>query len=215
MLAAAFAPTVAEVVAMDPEPEMLRVATKTFGHLGNIRFVRGSSDDLSAELGGFRLVVMGRSFHWMDREATLRRLDALVVTGGAVALFDTELRNEIPDNAWYSQFRALLARFGQQDPASVRRRTGGWSRHEAVLLDSTFSWLEGVIAIERRQVSVSQLVHRALSLSSVVPERVGDSTAHLEREIEELFQAVAPGGRLTEVVESSALVARRDDDDHV
>src|SRR5271165_1053766 len=40
MLAGAFAPLAGEVVAMDPEPEMLRIAEKEFGRAGSISFVR-------------------------------------------------------------------------------------------------------------------------------------------------------------------------------
>ena len=82
MLAGAFALAGAEVLAMDPEPEMLRIAEAEFGGAGRISFVRGSSFDLSPALGRFRLVTMGRSFQWMDRVETLRRLDAMIEPGG-------------------------------------------------------------------------------------------------------------------------------------
>ncbi|MBV9537727.1 MAG: class I SAM-dependent methyltransferase, partial [Acidisphaera sp.] len=86
-LARAFAPFASDVIGMDPEPEMLRVAAEACAGIGNIRWVEGSSYDLSAALGRFRLVTMGRSFHWMDRHDTLRRLDALIDADGAIALF--------------------------------------------------------------------------------------------------------------------------------
>ena len=97
MLAGAFAPLAGEVVAMDPEPEMLRIAEAEFGGAGRISFVRGSSFDLSPALGRFRLVTMGRSFQWMDRAETLRRLDGMIEPGGAVALFNSGHR-DAPDN---------------------------------------------------------------------------------------------------------------------
>src|SRR5262245_27312999 len=46
MLAGAFAPLAGQVVAMDPEPEMLEIAEATYGGAGAICFVRGSSFDL-------------------------------------------------------------------------------------------------------------------------------------------------------------------------
>ena len=55
MLAGAFAMAGADVVAMDPEPEMLRIAEERFGGSGRISFLRGSSFDLSPALGRFRL----------------------------------------------------------------------------------------------------------------------------------------------------------------
>ena len=70
-LAREFAPLAAEVVAVDPEPPMLRAARQAAGVL-SIRFLQGSSYDLGAGLGRFHLAVTGRSLHWMDRAAALQ-----------------------------------------------------------------------------------------------------------------------------------------------
>ena len=66
---------------------MLAEARVLARQAANIRFVAGSSYDLDPALGHFHLVVMGRSFHWMDRVDTLERLDRLIEPAGAVALF--------------------------------------------------------------------------------------------------------------------------------
>ena len=68
LLARAFAPLADAVVAMDPEPEMLRAAAGFCAGVGNVRFVAGGSGDLAPSLGRFRLVVMGaRSTGWIAR----------------------------------------------------------------------------------------------------------------------------------------------------
>lgn len=210
MLAVAFAPLAAEVVAMDPEPEMLRVAGEAFGQIGNLRLVRGSSADLSPELGEFRLVVMGRSFAWMDRAEILRRLDAILVTGGAVVLFDDGHPDDVPENAWNVRFRALRHRYAEANAANPRRRGSEWVGHEAILLDSRFCLLEAAAVIERRAVDARGLVHRALSMSSTAPDRLGDAAvSRLVEEIGELVREFGPDGLLGEVVETRALIARR------
>jgi Methylase involved in ubiquinone/menaquinone biosynthesis len=71
-LALALAPHAGEVVAVDPEPEMLRIAAENAAAAGlEIRFVEGSSADIGPGLdlgpGRFHLAVIGRAFHWMDR----------------------------------------------------------------------------------------------------------------------------------------------------
>jgi SAM-dependent methyltransferase len=60
---------VTEAVGMDPEPEMLAEAARQAhaAHVANATWVQGNSADLPGEFGRFRLVTMGRSFHWMDR----------------------------------------------------------------------------------------------------------------------------------------------------
>ena len=141
MLAGAFAPLVGEVIAMDPEPEMLRIAEAEFGAAGSISFVRGSSFDLSPALGRFRLVTMGRSFQWMDRAETLRRLDAMIEPGGAVALFNSGHRDAAGDRMARG-VSALVHRYAEGDSSHVKRRAGVWVGHEAILLGSAFSVLD-------------------------------------------------------------------------
>lgn len=209
MLAGAFAPLAAEVIAMDPEPEMLRVAQAEFGGAGNISFVRGSSYDLSPSLGAFRLVTMGRSFHWMDRAATLRVLEQMIEPDGAVALFDSSHAEEVPENAWAKAYGALLRRDGAADDTHVRKRNPSWVRHEAFLLDSQFHVLTEISVTERRQVSIDQLVDRAFSRSSTTPERLGDAAPKLVAEIEALLRPLATGDCLSEVITTSALLGRR------
>jgi SAM-dependent methyltransferase len=209
MLAGAFAPLTKEVVAIDPEPEMLRVAQSEFGGAGRIKFMQGSSFDLSPELGQFRLVTMGRSFHWMDRAATLRTLDGMIEPDGTVALFDSE-HHDLPETAWATDYRALVRRYAEADSEHVRRRSDGrWVRHEPFLLDSAFKVLDRVSVIERRTVSVQQLVDRAFSRSSTAPDRLGDAAPRLAQEIEALLRPMAEDEMLTEVVATGALLGRR------
>jgi 2-polyprenyl-3-methyl-5-hydroxy-6-metoxy-1,4-benzoquinol methylase len=208
MLAGAFAPLVREVVAVDPEPEMLRIAQAQFGDSGRIVFRQGSSFDLSPAWGRFRLVTMGRSFHWMDRADTLRRLDAMIDPGGAVALFNSEML-DLPESAWSVEYRSVVRRYAVADTTHVRHRGPVWVRHEAFLLESAFNALEQVSVIERRTVSVQQLVDRALSRSSTAPDRLGDAAPRMAEEIEAVMQPLATEGMLPEVVATSALLGCR------
>jgi SAM-dependent methyltransferase len=206
LLAIAFAPYVAEVVAMDPEPEMLRQATALAHGLADLRFVQGSSYDLSPSLGRFKLVTMGRSFHWMDRPETLRRLDAMIEPDGAVALFG-DTHPDIPDNAWRPAWRAVVDSYTPEDRSHPRGP--GWVRHEAVLLDSPFSRLESIAVIERRRIDTQTLVRRALSMSSLSAAGAGQRLDELTRDLSAALAPFASDGAITEVVESYALLARR------
>jgi SAM-dependent methyltransferase len=204
-LARAFAPLVAEVLAMDPEPAMLQAARAAAGGVANIRFLRGSSYDLGPAQGWICLAVMGRSFHWMDREDTLRRLDAMIEPGGAVVLFNDQ-RPAVPENAWLEQWREVRRRY---EPANASYRGPDWVRHEAVLLDSPFPRLERFGVIERRGVTVEALVARAMSMSSTSPGRLGARADAMAAELRATLAPLEAAGGLIEVVETDALVAWR------
>lgn len=210
-LARAFAPLAGEVVAMDPEPEMLRVAAEASAGVDAISFAGGGSADLPAGLGRFRLVVMGRSFHWMDRAATLRVLDGMIEPGGAVALFHTA-HAAVPDNAWVARYNAVRRRYAEDDPDQPRHTAEAWVRHEAILLDSPFCRLEACSVFERRTVPAVSLIDRALSMGSTSRDRLGEKAEALVGELAALTAVVAVDGHLTEVIESIALIGRRPDD---
>jgi len=208
VLARAFSPLAGTVVAMDPEPEMLAAAAAYCAGLGNVRLVAGGSNDLAPSLGRFRLVVMGRSFHWMDRAETLRRLDALIEPGGAVVHFHTH-HADVPANAWTERFRDLRRCYAGDRPEGPQEHGARWVRHEAFLLASGFHCVEAHTVLEERRVAADTLVHRVFSMSSTSPEHLKAQAAALERDMRALIREIAPDGWLTEVIDSNALIGRR------
>ena len=208
-LAVALAPFAGEVVALDPEPAMLTVASEYAAQAGvAIRFVEGGSYQLGPELGTFRMVAIGRAFHWMDRARTLERLDERIEDGGAVVLF-RDRHPEVPDNAWRQSYKDLLEQFAADDTSRIRHRPPEYPAHEAVLLGSPFGCLERIAAIERQSTPIEAFVDRAFSMSSTAPGRLGDKAEDLARQVRQLMASHAADGRVSEVVETEALIARR------
>lgn len=204
-LAHAFAGYAGEVIGVDPEPEMLRIARESAP--ANTWWMQGSSNDIGPQLGRFRLVTMGRSFHWMDRVETLKRLDELVETRGVIALFhDRHL--EVPENGWHRAYKSLLDAYTPEEARHTHRRPG-WVPHVSVLLNSAFSELEEVASIDLRETAVETLVERAFSMSSTSPERLAERADALAGDIRRTMGSFAPDGTVTEVVATVALLARR------
>src|SRR5262249_4775000 len=133
----------------------------------------GSSRDLDADIAPLDLVVMGRSFHWMDREATLALLDSLVERHGAIALLSTE---SLPGRGteWSHAYEAVRAEFAREDEFERHRKTPLWAPHHAVLLGSPFSVLDRFGVIEERTVSLDGLIARALSQSTTTTAALGE-----------------------------------------
>ena len=66
-------------IGMDPDAAMIAAARQAAAAAGlAIDWRVGSSFDLASDLAPLDLVTIGRAFHWMDRVATLKRLDELV-----------------------------------------------------------------------------------------------------------------------------------------
>ena len=82
-----FARVAGDVLAMDPDPGMIAEGRRqaTAAGLMNIEWREAGSRELGQVAGPFKLVLMGQSFHWMDRDQVLRDLYGLVEDGGGLA----------------------------------------------------------------------------------------------------------------------------------
>ncbi|MBV9430613.1 MAG: class I SAM-dependent methyltransferase [Hyphomicrobiales bacterium] len=208
-LAIAFAELGCTALGIDPNKGMLAAARELAAkHAVSCEFREGSSYGLGPELGRFKLVTMGRSFHWMDRAGTLRALDAIVEPRGAVALFGDH-HVKCRENNWVEAFEAARLRFEGRDEFTRLRKSGKIDGHETVLIDSAFACLDRLGVVERRTVSIEALVARALSYSASSPEKLGNRRLQFEAAVREAISPFAENRSLTELVEFSALVAQR------
>jgi SAM-dependent methyltransferase len=207
-LAIAFAPFCGHVLALDPEPAMLALACQAAQGVSSVRVVQGGSEDLGPQLGNFRAAMIGRAFHWMDRHDTLRRFESLLQADGAVVLFGDEAPM-VPENAWLRNYKAVLERYSAGDEDRRRRHSDAFVPHVSVLLDSAFNCLEQISVIARHELSLEGLIARALSQSSTSRARLGARADDLVEELRAQAPAWSPNGLFTEVLTSSALIARR------
>ena len=209
-LGIAFARLGATVTAMDPEPEMLAAAQDGAREAGvNVILRQDSSYDLGPEIGKLHLCVMGRSFHWMDRPATLSALDNLIEPGGAVVLFHDKNVLATPD--WRSIIDRLTETFSPDRRADrLMRKSKQWAPHEAMLLNSPFRNLERIGIVRERILDIEDIVGRVYSMSSTSPQALGDKAGEFEAALRAELLQVAPDGRLSEIVESAGLLAFRD-----
>jgi ubiquinone/menaquinone biosynthesis C-methylase UbiE len=210
-LAIDFASLANAVVAVDPSPEMLAEARQNARRASvDVRFVQASSYELGAHLGRFKLVTIGRAFHWMNREETLKALDPLIEPGGAIAIFGTSYP-DVPTNVWQKSFQNILDGYSTEDPARPQIRAA--TAHEAVLLSSAFDHLERVAVLESRRTPVERLVDRALSFASTWHGRPGSREEDLAVDVRKAFAPYADSdGNVLEVLEGEALVAFRSRD---
>jgi len=205
MLAIAFARLGMAVTAMDPEPEMLAATQSAAAAQGvAVTAVAGGWEDIAPGMGPFRLAVMGRAFHWMDRAATLAMLDKIVTPDGGVALFH-DAHPPVPENGWFKVLCALQKKY-RHDRGALR--DGGHRRYEPFLFASAFTRLDGLSVTIRQRLTVEEIQGRAFSMSRSAPHsaRQEEFATALAAALREL----SPDGKFIEVAELVAVLARRE-----
>ena len=186
------------VVAIDPEPDMLREGTEAASRSGvkNIEWVRGSSEDLSSALGMFRLVTMGECFHWMDRRRTLDALYDLISVGGGVAVVGRGFALPLPP---MTPWRAAVSRVVRQYLGEMPLP---WDLippppdelHEAYLQRSRFSDLIEYTELFEVEWTVESIIGNLYSMSFCNRRLLGERVEAFERDLRSAMLAVEPSG---------------------
>jgi SAM-dependent methyltransferase len=183
-LAVPLAAYAAEVVAVDPEPEMLAELVE----LPNLRAVEARAEEVDETWGHFDLVTIGNAFHWMDPAI----LDRLPTDQVALCGVDSD------------RYQAVAREVAQElfGPRPAFRQQ---ARYEQTLAASVFSQVEELHAEVERTWSVDELVGVAFSTSFASPGRLGDRKDEFERELRARLEP------FTEQLASYALLGRRGD----
>ena len=204
-LAIALARRASQVIGVDPEPEMLAAAAKNAeaAEIFNVRWVSGSSRDLGAHLGRFRLVTIGRAFHWMDRARTLKALHELVIPGGAVVIIDEE-RDKDP-TSWRSVIRRLSEQRG--DPRAEHHNQPS---HAQLLADSAFRGPEYLRWPTAKTWTVEEILGNVRSTSMGALRARAGTTEAFEKEARQALAEVSPSGSFVEHYRVRAMIGWRD-----
>ena len=103
--------TVAEVVAVDPDADMIAEGQRlaTFTGRMNIQWLQSKAEDILPQAGPFQVTTIGQAFHWMDRDEVLRKLAILIAHGGGLALVNPGKRR--PQESWEPVANQIVATF--------------------------------------------------------------------------------------------------------
>jgi SAM-dependent methyltransferase len=206
---------VGEAVGVDPDPEMLAEAAQRTRETGvaNVTWAQGSSADFGGKHGRFRLVTMGRSFHWMDRSRVLAVLEDMVdERGGLVIANDSCLVR--PATHWQRAIERIQARFLPADlapptPPSGRADDPGLLTHEEILGRSPFGRVDRQTYEFERVWTVEQAIGYLYSTSLPLRRVLGDQRTAFEHTVREELFTIDPSGRFTEPVTLEVFTATR------
>lgn len=201
----------AEAVGVDPDLGMLAEAERraTKAGIANARWVRARAEELTPDLGLFRVATFGQSFHWMDRDRVAAIVFALLEPGGA--LVHVGEVKEPPPIAGdghadppppYAAVRALVRRY----LGPVPRAGQGVLRHgtpdgEAVVLKRAGFAGPDYARVPAGGVlmrSADDVVAWVYSLSGSAPHLFGDRSDEFEIDLRRLLHDASPSTLFTE-----------------
>jgi SAM-dependent methyltransferase len=205
-LTIALADCFAEVIGLDPDEDMLAVAADQAVATGkaNIRWVHALAEDLpTLDLGTFRLVTFGQSFHWTERERVAEVVFEVLEPGGALALIvHAHASRPQPTGPGYPPIphdviRALIDRY-----LGPRRRAGqGYvsrhtDRYEDALARTRFGRPRSIFCEGRTDIvqDIEGVLAYYWSTSFAAPHLFGERLQAFEAEVRVELATRSPSG---------------------
>jgi SAM-dependent methyltransferase len=198
-----------EVIAIDPDQEMLRVGERLARHKGiaNVSFRNLKAEDLPSAVAPLRLATFGASFHWMDRVFVANHLCKLMEpTGGLVALS--------PSSFWRGQepWQQVVIRTIRDWLGEERRAGAGVFKptplHQECLAQTPFTDIKAV-DIHKTHVWTADSIVGYLSSTSFASRAVlGDLQEPFEKDLRERLSGLSAEDRFAEEIEFSIVSAR-------
>ena len=200
-LAIGFAPYVQSCVAVDIETEMLAAARLEAARAGvHLELIQAPIEDLPSGIGCFDAVTIGRALHWFDREEALAALERIVQPNGWIAICGTHTHSAAAQR-WEGAFHDLRRAWSSNpDESCYHIQIEDWFR------GSRFSKSEQIEVVETHQVTIQDLIGRALSLSTTSPEVLGDRRPAFEAAMREGLQPLSNSGVFDEQITAVATI---------
>jgi ubiquinone/menaquinone biosynthesis C-methylase UbiE len=198
---------VAEVVAIDPDADMIAEAR----HLAaakardNIQWLQSRAEDLSPAVGSFRAATVGQAFHWMDRDEVLRKLAILIEDGGGLVLVNPGKRR--PQESWETVANQIVDKF--LGPRTRHQRANPQEpEHEPALRRSEyfseFTVQEFPSTITR---DIDSIIGCIYSMSNSARPLFGDKAEEFEADLSEALLRFNPAGVFNERLETEVVIA--------
>jgi ubiquinone/menaquinone biosynthesis C-methylase UbiE len=210
LLALGFAPYVGSITGVDPEPAMLAAAKAAAARAGEpLALIEGRAEDLAGDIGAFDVVTIGRALHWMDREATLARLERLVAPAGAIVVCSSGSAAD-GRNPWREAYNNARRGWSEAGLWSESGQSGRTHRElDGFFRGTRFRVADRITVETSRVVSVRDLARRVLTFSSSSPGVLGNRTEAMLRDVEARLFRYSREGFVTEIVVATAQLARR------
>jgi ubiquinone/menaquinone biosynthesis C-methylase UbiE len=204
------APSFKEVIGMDPDPEMLieaQIQANQAG-VGNVKWIEGGSSDLEDmknQLGIFRLVTIGSSFHWMDQEATLQTLATMIVPSGSIIIVgSSSLWNNTND--WQQAVREVIQKWlGETRRAGNSTYVEPRERFENSIARSPFKRMEEYQLAHQLTWDIDSIMGHLYSTSFCSTVLLGDKRAAFEQDLRKTLLELNQDGIFKEDVLIKAL----------
>ncbi len=164
------------------------------------------AEDFDFTSAEYKLVTMGRSFHWTDKKLILEKLYAALLKGSIVAIISDPIREGCKENEWLNIVYRIAVKRAGLELSEVEYSNDGF---ENDIIQSSFQTYERHCIPLTRSWSVDQIIGLHMSLSWCNKKVLGKLWNDFENEIRVALENTNPEGMFKELVDLEILILER------
>jgi len=215
-LAIQLAPHVREIVAIEPDGDMIREGKKLARkyQVKNIHWMLSRAEDLDKidQLGIFKLITFGASFHWLDQRLVLKSVRSLIGRGGGIVVAGAPtIWNSV--EPWEERIKQVIQKY-----LGEKRRAGSGTfqgllkkgdSYEKVIAKAGFKQQREKFYSRVNTKSIDEIVGNVFSTSYANPMIFGRKKEAFERELRRMLIKINPLGKSQKQEKYFAIFAKR------
>lgn len=203
LLAIGFAPFVGRCVGLDPEADMIAAAKAAAAEMDvELSLIHGRIEEFPT-VQTYDVITIGRALHLMERSAALPVLEQIICDSGHVLICGAS-GVETPETAWVKSYKKVCRAWTSRP--DERRGSDGTE----FFADSCFRGLGKTSVTVWHQVTIADLVGRALSKSSTSSQILARGQSRFETEITAALEPFVQDGVLQEqIIARASIFGRR------
>ncbi|NOU74997.1 methyltransferase domain-containing protein [Paenibacillus sp. LMG 31458] len=199
-----------EIIGVDTEPEMLNEAL----HLSNVNrvdnacWLQGRAEERSSDWGSFRLMLIAKAFHWMDRESILEILYNSSDDNGGIAIIDYNNEKYEPLHWKLKVAEIVKVWLGDERRAGNSTYTPPKERFEDTITKSRFRDVErNVLPSYSYNWTVDTILGNLYSTSYASKRFFGENLEKFENDLKSALLDIDSSGVFTEELSVSVITA--------
>jgi ubiquinone/menaquinone biosynthesis C-methylase UbiE len=204
---------VEHVVAVDSSSEMIREGMKRASEEGvaNISWRTIAGEELTPDVGTFRVVTFGNSLHWFDQAKMLDFVHHVLEPHGYVVIIGVSSIWRNSPELWQQKILSIIKKYlGEERKTLDGTFPKKQSSYSDALRAAGFANIEVKdLSFPKRALTADEIIQEQHSTSYAAPELFGDRRAAFDEELKRELLTISPINVFEESRRGSLVIAQK------
>lgn len=189
-----------EIIGVDISDEMIKAAKVEAKRqqIKHIEWINMSAEKINNDLGKFKLITCGESFHWMNREKVLDICYDILVPNGGFVILGAGGAIAKGEGSWQQAVREVIEKWVGRKRKNSKWMQEKYKGHEEIMKESRFSLIKQGEIKYKKIYSLEEIVGFLYTTSYCNKALLGDRLLLFEEDLKNTLLRINSDGKFEE-----------------